>query len=307
MNKIKSRCSESPNQHEVSSFLCLSTILAAFMLLAHSAGCTFNPLGSGKGDNHRDPPNTDPQPTVGACCFGDGSCEQRPKYVCAATGGSYAGHGTNCDDHPCPFGLVDNAMQVGACCYGDADGLGCVVVTVFECDSTFLGIGTECPASGNCDDVLGACCNTADGSCAQTIEENCDAEGQVFQGSGTSCEVDGCAMSGACCEGDQCISLTEEDCLSVGGEFGGEGVACEAISCTTMGACCSFDQCVSTTEDVCLSVGGTFLGNGVECEATTCAPTGACLLALGLQCIITTEEECDQQGGFYTGDDTPCP
>ncbi|MCZ6815167.1 MAG: hypothetical protein O7F76_00550 [Planctomycetota bacterium] len=155
----------------------------------------------------------------------------------------------------------------GACCYGDADGEGCVESTFFDCDSTFLGAGTQCPASGNCDEILGACCDTNDGLCEQTTVEGCDLDGKVYQGDGTTCQDDGCDMTGACC---------------------------------------SFDLCVFTNEEVCLSVGGEFLGVGVACEANTCVPTGACVLVLRAQCVILTEDECGAQFGIYSGDDTEC-
>lgn len=284
----------------------LLTILGAGLLLPLAAGCEFNPYGTGGGPSGGGGGGGGGALKKGACCFSDGTCEQRQESVCENNGGSYAGDNTQCNQDPCDLGFVDNGMQTGACCYGDANGLGCTETTFYECDSFFLGIGTHCPISGNCDDILGACCNMNDGSCAETTEEDCSLEGEVYQGNGTNCMTAACDLVGACCDGEQCVSNTEVECLNMGGEFLGIGVVCQPDTCLTTGACCNFGECVTTMEDVCLSVGGEFLGLGVECEADTCAPTGACVFVLRVQCAILTEDECADQGGIYSGDDTEC-
>ena len=44
---------------------------------------------------------------VGACCFGDGSCQDLSPQDCATAGGEWLGAGTNCGQGPC---------TLGACC-----------------------------------------------------------------------------------------------------------------------------------------------------------------------------------------------
>ncbi len=52
-----------------------------------------------------------------------------------------------------------------------------------------------------CDlNVVGACCDPADGSCVELTEEECQAGGGIFKGNGTTClgDADGDAVDGAC-------------------------------------------------------------------------------------------------------------
>ena len=45
--------------------------------------------------------NLCPSP-VGACCFGDGTCQVLIESECQQAQGSWQGMGTDCDPNPCP-------------------------------------------------------------------------------------------------------------------------------------------------------------------------------------------------------------
>lgn len=51
-----------------------------------------------------------PDPTAGACCFMNGSCQVRSEAVCNSLNGSPQGEGTSCTPNPC-------AQPTGACCF----------------------------------------------------------------------------------------------------------------------------------------------------------------------------------------------
>jgi FlgD Ig-like domain len=145
---------------------------------------------------------------MGACCFGDASCELREAADCANSGGLYQGDGTACTE-----GLCDSLLV--ACCFWSTG----------ACDIRTLG---ECAAAGgshfgyDCDGCMrldGACCLT-DGACfSQMTLEDCEAAGGVFQGWGSFCEGP-CWGGGACCFTDYCYeNVFQADCASMGGAF----------------------------------------------------------------------------------------
>ncbi|MHC4219527.1 MAG: hypothetical protein ACYSU7_13870, partial [Planctomycetota bacterium] len=70
---------------------------------------------------------------VGACCFGDGTCQDASPEDCAAAGGTWLGAGTLCANGPC---------LLGACCSTND----CVNEAQHECDQpdeTFF-VGEDC-------------------------------------------------------------------------------------------------------------------------------------------------------------------
>ena len=78
--------------------------------------------------------NCDPNPCVGACCYGDGFCEEVTEATCDLNGGTYKGDGTTCDPNPC----------IGACCFDDGT---CSVMgndTCVNSNGTYQGDGTSC-------------------------------------------------------------------------------------------------------------------------------------------------------------------
>jgi hypothetical protein len=76
----------------------------------------------------------------GACCSGDGSCDETPEFYCEddenwylnKPAGTWQGVGTDCDPNPCP--------QLGACCDGDE----CYESLEAACGGVFQGEGTSC-------------------------------------------------------------------------------------------------------------------------------------------------------------------
>ncbi|MFQ5805796.1 MAG: hypothetical protein ACE5I3_05030 [Phycisphaerae bacterium] len=62
-------------------------------------------------------------PTLGACCYPDGTCEVLTADECSATDGEYQGDFTTCDPNPCP-------PPEGACCLQDGT---CQEFTAEEC------------------------------------------------------------------------------------------------------------------------------------------------------------------------------
>ena len=84
--------------------------------------------------------------------------------------------------------------------------------------------------------VGGACC-LCDGTCFDTLEEDCVAQGGVFSGAGTLCSQKTCTPRGRCClpcpndEGALCLDdVTDGFCRGVGGSW---------IECGT----CDMDPC----------------------------------------------------------------
>jgi len=82
---------------------------------------------------------------LGACCYGGMRCEVFLKSTCAASGGTFGGAGTYCEDcnrngwpAPCEgFGT----REFGACCKEDG---GCNIATQCSCHGEFAGVGLTC-------------------------------------------------------------------------------------------------------------------------------------------------------------------
>lgn len=124
----------------------------------------------------------------GACCVGTGCLQLVTPAQCAAIGGSYAGHGTNCNNNVC---------VAGACCFDDGD---CELLFAHQCLSaggTFRGAGTSCNPNP-CPQPIGACCFGEICIPGQT-ESACVGATGFWAGAGTDCaDHNGNSVPDAC-------------------------------------------------------------------------------------------------------------
>ncbi len=237
-------------------------------------------------------------PSMGACCFADGSCSEEGPDDCSAQGGFYRGDDTTCAGVDC----------IGACCFPTTGG--CLTFPLDSCNTaggTFQGMGTECgtlscPTAGE-----GACC-LPDESCLHTTLAGCGASGGTYRGVGMSCDAVDCSIpTGACCLANgACSEGTQDDCGLAGGTYMGDDTECGAATC--FGACCyASGACLDLTNPDCLISGGAFEGPGTDCATTDCPvlPLGACCHA-DESCTIETQMSCSIGGGSYQGDATDC-
>ncbi|QOJ15519.1 MAG: proprotein convertase P-domain-containing protein [Planctomycetia bacterium] len=197
---------------------------------------------------------------VGACCFGNGTCEQMSDFNCVATSGNFLGVGIPCTPDPCN-------SPTGACCYEDGS---CDLTTQAACQAgggSFQGPGSSC-SPNPCPQPSGACCLSG-GTCQDLTLAACNAAGGNFQGAGVPCAPGLCsAATGACClSSGSCGIVSQAVCGAVGGSFQGVGSSCTPNPCAQPnGACClSNGTCQVTSASNCASLGGTFGGAGSVC------------------------------------------
>ncbi len=225
--------------------------------------------------------------STGACCQGDGTCEDTTAANCTSNG--VFNEGESCDAFQC-------SSSDSACCLEDGS---CLDVTSAECD-TANGTFND---SSSCDDVQcpksGACC-LIDGTCEDSNSDDCEAKSGTFQ-EGEVCEDVDCPQPGpqvgACCLDDgSCLNADSNGCATVSGAFDGGGT-CDDVDCPepgpANGSCCLDNGlCVDdSNSEVCGSVDGTFnemqLCLEVDCEQ----PIGACCLLDG-SCIVVEAADC---------------
>jgi len=79
-------------------------------------------------------------------------------------------------------------------------------------------------------------------------------------------------ISGACCQGESCSIETPTVCTTLGGAYQGDGTTCSPNPCAIpFGACCAADgTCTEATQDECDTGGGAFQGDGSTCAASEC-------------------------------------
>jgi len=168
-------------------------------------------------------------------------------------------------------GFVVNIFT-GQCCYGlGTPDEGCVDgVLRSECVDDEPGPvvftpDERCPPDGpDCSRLLGACCDTLDGSCEDgTLQRDCGGALRVWSGA-TACSGAACVSQfGACCDtlhGSCWDSSRENDCGGVHRAWS-RGTACIDVSCAAdLGACCNHALFGSCTDDAALS----------DCGCTSC-------------------------------------
>lgn len=81
---------------------------------------------------------------------------------------------------------------------------------------------------------------------------------------------------GACCVGTNCILRTAANCATAGGSFQGVGTSCSPNPCAvTTGACCLGAACTALTSSACAAIEGNYLGDGSTCGPTSCPLAGS--------------------------------
>lgn len=166
-------------------------------------------------------------------------------------------------------------------------------------DSSCYGVPAE----------MQACC-FPDGSCADILENACEAAGGNPAGSGTSCATVVCPRPpGACClPTGGCASTQKDNCENAGGVFQGEGTNCDSAGCPPppplTGPCCFYDgdagTCVELTFVECVSQGGFWIGSpGDECEESDCGPPSACCFPNGSCSQNVPQTRCENRGGVW--------
>jgi hypothetical protein len=161
-----------------------------------------------------------------------------------------------------------------------------------------------------------ACC-LPDGSCTDTVPDDCAAASGLAQGAATDCASTECTQ--ACCLGGSCTDETLSACEAGGGAPLGLGTDCATANTTCRGACCAGLGCVDDiSEDECGDppLEGTYLGNDSTCASELAAcPTGACCVVATCRDTLTvsgTTFNLSQLGcastfdGNYLGDGTTC-
>lgn len=162
-----------------------------------------------------------------------------------------------------------------------------------------------------CSSGDGACC-LPDGSCEIMTGSECAAVQGAYQGVATDCATEDCsALTGACCVGTQCISVTLDDCTNAWfGTWLGPESTCSPNPCIspTTGACCFADgSCVELTQLDCAGQGGVYQGDGQSCEFTDCPqPVGACCLSGFCFGTLLTDSDCTNAGGTWQGAGSVC-
>jgi hypothetical protein len=124
----------------------------------------------------------------------------------------------------------------------------------------------------------GACCYP-DGSCADLLDSaDCESQGGVYQGDGTSCVGVECVAQpqGACCypDGSCADDQYQAQCEADGGAYMGDLTTCDQVDCDpqAQGACCYPDgSCADDlTRAECSGQGGAYMGDGTICAEVDC-------------------------------------
>lgn len=221
--------------------------------------------------------NQDPR---GACCRED-VCTFVSKTDCIQQGFTFVGGA--CQPNPC--------NPEGACCTATG---GCVQMNEHECASvngTWLE-GKPCSTQPCAPPPQGACCNTATGGCAQTVQTACNG----LWIAGAACSASPCTPLGACCRNGVCIQLPKSQCLTVTGAPATwfPGLACSPTFCPPVtGACCTATAgCQIVPQGQCPA--GVPFFPGQTCTPNPCNPTAACCLADG-SCVVIPPSQCQGQ------------
>jgi hypothetical protein len=138
-------------------------------------------------------------------------------------------------------------------------------------------------------DELGACCYDDPAglgpTCAEMTLADCDAEGGVWLGAGTTCQAEE-----ACCLPDgSCIWVDPVCCgQAYGGTPQGPGTVCQAPQ-----ACCFPDGTCDMYDPLCcFEQGGIPQGSGSQCQGfqACCFPDGTCRMMDALCCVAESGE-----------------
>ncbi len=230
-----------------------------------------NSAGNWQGEGTNCSPNPCPQPQ-GACCKVDGSCVPNASLASCNT---FIGEQFY-QNQPCTS--VECIQPSGACCTGDSV-QPCVEVDQGTCQSvyagTFRGGFTSC-SEGTCD---GACCVSGGGCVPLSQGDCAVVPNSQFQGVGVACAPNDACPVGACClSSGACTNGTVLDCNAQGGVYQGTGTNCGSVNCPQPTGACCFDggSCLSNrTLSNCNILGGTWAGANTTCPGACQAPCPA--------------------------------
>jgi len=285
-------------------------VLEYCRLVASRADCSVGPKGDPfpysayRGDGTTCPLNCNDREYLG-CCLPDGTCINVPTSGhCQASWikGVPQAAGVICEDPSATF----CPSTLRRCCFPDGS---CDLLTPTGClafGGTPNEAATDCPVNVcTSTSPTGACCGNTPGQCVVKTEAQCDSQGDLYQGDGTTCDAPTttCPGFGACCLDDgECLDdFSSSQCSLIGGVYRSDGSVCQTIlDCDQRGACCaSTGTCLFITESQCselFPIPGEFSGIGVPCAANTC-PAGACCLPGG--CETRTQTSCLAYDGVF--------
>lgn len=158
----------------------------------------------------------------------------------------------------------------------------------------------------DCDTIIpdGACCNTIDGTCAETPVEQCSCiENEIEQCvwyENKTCDLISCdRYTGACCDGvtGMCVDgLFPEDCLAEWQVYT-KGASCIDVVCEEItGACCNTlnGTCYDVIAGDCILDEWTTWTKGAPCSSMQCAADmGSCCDHDDGSCTMTTNAGCN--------------
>jgi hypothetical protein len=203
----------------------------------------------------------------GACCHGDGTCEDGvPGDQCNGEFDRFEAN-TLCDnlDPPC-------SETPGGCCI---EGGGCIRNPEWQCDGDVDGDGQVNPVDSG---LVQANFGSNDEQALCNYDMDCDGQinpvdSGIVQALFGSCNAprDECGGGGG---GGECVEVGPTECGARDGTFLGIGTDCADDPCGfATGACCVDSECVGTTREADCS--GTWF-EGQECPGFDCSVGPGC-------------------------------
>ena len=267
-------------------------------------------------------------PVVGACCRGDGTCDDDEWDVdCSAPLDTFFPTTACADLAPPPCEPGERCCEAKGACCRHSTGVCDDRVLESDCAGDYEDFHADrtCDSVGECT-LYGACCRRLPESC--TLEPNaadCAAvDNGVFVGTGELCTPNPCYRVGACCSladgecTDDVLDLdcpltpSEDDCAAATYAHYG-GLLCEqGIPCPPHGPCCLpgdyWGQNIAYMAKVaCVDSGGFYGGDGAVCDADLCTPGACCLPDVGIEtCQQRTVQGCEFGSGGFLGEGTEC-
>jgi len=241
------------------------------------------------------------QTCKGACCNNiTANCTEVTQPNCAS-GSTFKGIGTSCDDDPPPC-----TASTGSCCKPDGT---CTVTTFANCGGSpnvWTNQGSCIP--NTCPQPKVPCCFASSNSCNTNLTSSqCSQQGGSPLAFGQTC--DDCP--GACCTGDEfgnCENnITKRTCAGYVPQCNPSshyiGKNCTQVSCPPVKYPCCYDNgsqitCAQKTINECNNLGGRRSGECDEsCNGNTCDGFGACCPSDGSACYAEYSNLCAADGG----------
>jgi hypothetical protein len=202
----------------------------------------------------------------GACCHGDGTCEDGvPGDQCREQFDRFVAD-TLCANLNPPCSEVP-----GGCCI---EGGGCTRNPVWVCDGDTDGDGQVNPVDSG---LVQANFGSTDEQDLCNYDVDCDGQinpvdSGIVQSLFGTCNAPRAECGGG--GGGECVVVGATDCADRGGQFLGNGTDCEDDPCGfATGACCVDGECVGTTREA--DCAGRWFSGG-DCDAGFQCPGDAC-------------------------------